>query len=121
MDHKVYENNMIDFVNRKSNNAEKARLEAYMAEEQKRAAEDKKKLEAYLAEQEKKAYTQRCIKSKAAAEIIVMVTAFLSVVLGMCYLSWLSIVNPVLPTAICAVVGLVVGLRLNALARAFRK
>lgn len=103
MDHKEYENNMIDSVNRKCNNAEKARLEAY------------------IAEQEKRAYNQRLVKSNAAALIIVWVTAFLSAALGLCYLSWLSIIPPVVPTAICAVVGLVTGLRVNALARAFRK
>lgn len=103
MDHKVYENNMIDFVNRNCENAEKTRLEAY------------------IAEQEKQAYNQRLIKSNAAARIIVWVTAFLSVVLGLCYLSWLSIIPSVVPAATCAVVGLVTGLRVNALARAFRE
>lgn len=103
MNHNEYENSMIEGVNRNFENAEQERYEAYMAYQQERA------------------YLMRRIKSNAAAEIIVMVTGFLSVAIGMCYLSWLSIVSPVLPVAICAVVGLVVGLRLSELARVFRK
>jgi uncharacterized ion transporter superfamily protein YfcC len=114
MDHKVYENNMIDFVNRNCNNAEQAREEA-------RRAADKARMEAYLAEQEKRAYNQRIFKRNAAAQIIVLVTAYLSVVLGMCYLSWLSIAPAPFPVVVCAVVGFATGLRVNALARAFRK
>ena len=114
MDHIGFENIMIEGVNRNCENAEQARINAF-------AAEEKKKLEAYLAEQEEKAYIRQRMKSKAAAEIIVMVTAFLSVVFGMCYLSWLGIVHPVLPTAICSVVGLTTGVRVNTLARVFRK
>lgn len=114
MDHIGFENEMIDCVNRNCENAEQARRKAF-------AEEEKKKLEAYIAEQEKRAYTQQRIKSNAAAWIIVWITVFLSAVLGLCYLSWLSIISPVVPVASCAVVGLVTGLRVNALARAFRK
>ena len=103
MDHKVYENNMIDFVNHHSKEKEQGRM----------AEAD--------AAREEQGYYLHCYRVNAAIKIVVWLAAFLCAVVGMFYLNWLSIAPPELPAAICAVVGLVTGLRVNALARAFRK
>lgn len=103
MDNNAYERDMIDCVNRNSKNAEQARREAY------------------LATKEEQTHNRRCKKSDAAAQIIVWIGVFLSLVLCMFYLNWLGVVPGEFPATICAVVGLVTGARVNALARAFRK
>ena len=103
MDHKVYENNMIDFVNQRSKEKEQGR----MAEEN--------------ATREEQAYILHCYRINAAVKIVVWLAAFLCALVCMFYLNWLGIAPPELPAAICGVVGLVTGLRVNALARACRK
>lgn len=103
MDHKEYEENMMKFVNRHTAMAEKARLEAHIAAEEARVA------------------VVHCQKINAGIKIGVWIATFLCAMVVMFYLNWLGIAPPELPAAICGVVGLVTGLRVNALARAFRK
>ena len=103
MDHKEYENEMMDAVNRHTAMAEKARQEAYIAAEEAKAA------------------LMLCQKINAGIKIVVWFAAFLCALVVMFYLNWLGIAPPELPAAISGVVGLVTGLRVNALARAFSK
>ena len=114
MDHKVYENNMFDFVNRNCENAEQARINAF-------AAEEKKKLEAYLAAEEEEKAKRICMKRNALVKIFIWVEVFVCALLYMFFLNFQGIAHPVLQVVISGVVGLVTGLRINALARAFRK
>ena len=107
MDHKVYEDNMIEAVNRNCKDAEQARMEAYLAEAQAR-------------EQEHKAM-RICMKRIATAKIIIWFEVFVCALLSALYFNLHGLASPVLQVAICGVVGLVTGLRVNALARAFRK
>ena len=103
MDHKEYENNMIDFVNHHSKENEQRRMEEETAA------------------REEHGYILHCYRINAVIKIVVWVASFLCAMFGMFYLNWLCIAPPELPAAICGVVGLVTGLRVNALARAFRK
>ena len=103
MDHKTFETSMIDFVNRNSENADEARREAY------------------LAAKEKENRNRRRKKSDAAGHIMVWISVYLGVSLCMVYLAWLELVPGWFPAIICAVTGLVSGIKLNALWRAFRK
>lgn len=103
MDHKEYEDKMMSFVNKHTAMVEEARHEAYRAAEEARAA------------------VEHCQKINATIKIVVWLAAFLCALVVMFYLNWLNIAPPELPAAICGVFGLVTGLRVNALARAFRK
>lgn len=107
MDHIEYENSMIEAVNRNCKDAEQARMEAYLAEAQAR-------------EEEHKAM-RICMKRKAAVTIVIWLEVFVCVLLSMLYLNLRGMATPVLQAATCGMVGLVTGLRVNALARAFRK
>ena len=103
MDHKTFETNMIDYVNRNSKSAEEARREAY------------------LAAQEKRNRNQRSKKSDAAVQIVVWFGVYLAFVLSMIHLAYMEIVPGEFAAIICAVVGLVAGFKLNTLWRVFRK
>lgn len=103
MDHKEYEDKMMSFVNKHTAMVEEARHEAHMAAEEARAA------------------VVHCQKINAGIKIGVWLAGFLCALVVMFYLNWLGIAPPELPAAICGVVGLVTGLRVNALARAFSK
>ena len=107
MDHIEYENSMIEAVNRNCKDAEQARMEAYLAEAQAR-------------EEEHKAM-RICMKRHATAKIIIWFELFVCALLSMLYLNLHGMATPVLQAATCGMVGLVTGLRVNALARAFRK
>ena len=114
MDHMEYENTMFEGVNRNCENAEQAREEA-------RRAADKAKLEAYLAAEEERNAMRLCMKRHATAKIIIWFEVFVCALLSALYFNLHGLASPVLQVAICGVVGLVTGLRVNALARAFRK
>lgn len=114
MDHIEYENSMIEGVNRNCENAEQAREEA-------RHAADKARLEAFLAAEEERNTMRICKKRKAAVTIVIWFEFFVCALLFMLYLNLRGMATPVLQAATCGVVGLVTGLRVNALARAFRK
>ena len=103
MDHKEYENKMMELVNHHTAMAEEARMKAYAAAEEARAA------------------VEHCQKINAGIKLGVWLAAFVCFVVVMFYINWLNIAPPELPAAICAVAGLVVGSRVNALARSFRK
>lgn len=103
MDHKEYENTMFDCVNQHSSEKEQGR----------KAEAD--------ATREEQGYILHCQRINAAIKIVVWLAAFLCALVVMFYLNWLSIAPPELPAAICGVIGLVTGSRVNALARAFRK
>lgn len=103
MDHKAFEDNMIEMVNRNSESAEQARKEAY------RAA------------QEDKTYAKYRKKSDAALQMVVWIGAFIIVALCMFWLNRLGIAPGELPEAVCAVAGLATGSRVTTLARVFRK
>ena len=114
MDHIEFENIMIDRVNRNCEDAEQDRINAF-------AAEEKRKLEAYLAAEEAEKAKRICMKRHATAKIIIWFEVFVCALLAMLYFNLHGMVSPVFHVAICGIVGLVVGLRVNALARAFRK
>lgn len=114
MNHIEYENSMIACVNRNCDNAEQAREEA-------RRAADKAKLEAYLAAEEAEKAKRICMKRHATAKIIIWFEVFVCALLSALYFNLHGLASPVLQAAICGVVGLVTGLRVNALARVFRK
>lgn len=103
MDHKAFENNMIDYVNRNSKSAEEARREAY------------------LAAKEKENRNRRNRKSDAAVQIVVWVGVYLAFLLSMVYLGLFELVPGEFLAIICAVSGVVTGFKLSALWRAFRK
>ena len=103
MDHIEYENSMIEAVNRNCKDAEQARMEAYLAAEEERNA------------------IRICMKRHATVKIIIWFELFVCVLLSMLYLNLRGMATPVLQAATCGMVGLVTGLRVNALARAFRK
>ncbi len=103
MDNNAYEWKMFAAVNQRSSEKEQGRM----------AAED--------AAREEQGYILHCHRINAAVKIGVWLAAFLCALVVMFYLNWLSIAPPELPAAICGVAGLVTGLRVNALARAFRK
>lgn len=103
MDHKGFENTMFDCVNRHSNEKEQGR-----------------KAEADAA-REKQDYILRCQKLNAAIKIVMQLALFLCTMMVLFYLNRLTVFPPELPAAICGVVGLVTGSKVNALARAFRK
>ena len=114
MDHIEFENSMIEGVNRNCDNAKQARMNAF-------AAEEKKKLEAYLAAEEAEKAKRICMKRHATAQIIVWFEVFVVALVSMLYFNLHDMVTPVMQAVICGVVGLVTGLRVNALARVFRK
>ena len=114
MDHIEFENIMIDRVNRNCDTVEQARINAF-------AAEEKRKLEAYLAAEEAEKAKRICMKRHATAKIIIWLEVFVCALLSALYLYLHGLIPLVLQVAICGVVGLVTGLRVNALARAFRK
>ena len=103
MDHKAFENNMIDCVNRNSKNAEEARREAY------------------LVAKEKENRNRRSKKSDAAVQMVVWIGVYLAFVLSMVNLAYLELVPGEFPAIICAVIGLATGFKLSALWRAFCK
>ena len=103
MDHKTFENTMIDYVNRNSKSAEEARREAY------------------LAAQSKAHYNRRSKKSDAAVQIVVWFGVYLVFVLCAVYASWFKLLPGEFTAIICSVAGLVTGFKLSALWRAFRK
>lgn len=100
MDHIGFENEMIDAVNRNSKNADKARREAYLAAKER---------------------AKRYKESDAAVRIGAWITTYLALVLCVALLSRLELVPGEIPVIASAVIGLVVGIKLNDLHRAFRK
>lgn len=102
MDNNAYERKMFDAVNQRSNEKELDRM----------AEAD--------AAREEQGYILHCQRINAAVKLVVWLAAFLCALVVMFYLNWLNIAPPELPAVICGVVGLVTGLRVNALARAFR-
>ena len=107
MDHKAFEDAMIDGVNRNAEDKENVRLEALRERQQ---------VEAAL-----KAMMHRIKKREATRQIIGTGIISLGVIAAMFYLSWAEIGPGELPEFVCAIVGLAAGARLTALARAFRK
>ena len=103
MDHKTFENTMIDYVNRNSKSAEEARRDAY------------------LADRAKAHYKQRSKKRDAAVRMVVWIGAYLVFVLCAVYLSWFKLLPGEFVALICSIVGLVAGFKLSALWRVFRK
>ena len=114
MNHIEYENSMIECVNRNCDNAEQARVNAF-------AAEEKRKLEAYLAAEEAEKAKRICMKRHATAKIIIWFEVFVCALLSTLYFNLHGMLHPVMQVVTCGVVGLVVGARVNALARAFRR
>lgn len=114
MNHIEYENSMIECVNRNCDNAEQARVNAF-------AAEEKRKREAYLAAEEAEKAKRICMKRHAAVKIVIWLEVFVCALLFALHLNLRGIAPAVVQAAICGVVGLVVGARVNAMARAFRK
>lgn len=114
MNHIEYENSMIERVNRNYDTVEQARVNAF-------AAEEKRKLEAYLAAEEAEKAKRICMKRHATVKIVIWLEVFVCALLFALYLNLRGIVPVVVQAATCGVVGLVTGLRVNALARAFRK
>lgn len=100
MDHIEFENTMIECVNRNSKNADKARKEAYLAAKER---------------------AKRYKESDAAVRIGAWIITYLALVLFVVLLSRLELVPGEVPVIASAVIGLVVGIKLNALWRVFRK
>ena len=102
-EHKEFESTMIACVNRNANNADETRREAY------------------LAAREKENRNRRRKKSDAAGHIMAWISVYLAVSVCMVYLAWLELIPGGFSTIICSVTSLVVGFKLSALFRAFRK
>ena len=103
MDHKTFETNMIDYVNRNSQSAEAARREAYQAAK------------------ERENRSQRNKKNDAAVQIVVWFGVYLAFVLCAVYVGEFKLLPGEFVALICSVAGLVAGFKLNTLWRVFRK
>lgn len=103
MDHKSFESNMIDFVNRHSQVEEDLRNESI------REA------------RENYANIKRCKRTNAAIEAIVWVASFICIVVVMSWANWISFIPAEIAIAVCSLFGLIAGMRINTLAILFRK
>jgi hypothetical protein len=101
MDHNEYEKKMFDFVNQNHKAVKKAR----------EAAETKAR--------EDLACTKRYEKATKTAKIILWASVFLGSTAGLFILGGLRLIPAWVPPLACGVVGLWVGSRITALARAF--
>ncbi len=97
MDHKSFETNMIDFVNRHSKVEEEARNQRIREE------------------QETAGHRRRCKTINAAVESLVLIAAWVCLTVVMFYAYWINFIPTEYVVVICSAFGFIVGVRINTL------
>jgi general stress protein CsbA len=111
MDNKAFEIKMIDTVNRQADVVEHNRMVAESAARERRMV-------AESAARELDEFYHRVDVVRAITEIVCLVLLLVAITYAFCSVNWISTVAVVSMTTMC---GFVIGMRVNALSRIFKK